>query len=64
MRIDKEELIILGVVWLVRADQILWEITQNVFGGASYLPVKLPRAYLDDVVNAVFKESWLPNGQD
>ena len=64
MGIDKEGLILFGVVWLLRADRLLWEVTQHALWGASYLLVEAPRACLSRVVDAVFEEPLLPNGRD
>jgi hypothetical protein len=61
--IDKEGLIILGVVWLVRVDRFLWEATQRALWEASHL-LRGAHECASCVVNTVFKETWLPNGCD
>lgn len=61
--IDKEGLILFGVVWLVRADRFLWEVTQHALWGTSYL-LHGARERFSRAVNTVFKESLIPNGVD
>ncbi len=64
MRIDGEEFVVRGVVWMIRADRLLWEATQKVVWIASYFLVAMPHECLCSVVDAVFKESLIPNGRD